>query len=112
MIICFRYIRTITTQNTIVKMIAGTLNEVISIYSPVITRDEFGNQKTEYTKRKETRAKVSHGGGSREVSNDEVVYLYNKEFTVRYYVEVSDFDRILWNGKFYRIVSIDKDREF
>ena len=93
-------------------MIAGALNETIDLYMPKVIRDEYGNQKTEYVKRLTTRAKVSVNRGTREEQNNEVVVPYLRHFTIRYYVDVGEFDRILYKGKFYSINSIEYDREY
>lgn len=91
-------------------MNAGILNEIIEIYEPNITIDEFGNQHTDYIKKYETRASVSHRSGSRETTNEEVIYVYSKTFKVRMYVPIEEFDWIKYNGKFWRIQQIEKDK--
>lgn len=93
-------------------MNAGILNEIIEIYQPSITIDEYGNQSTDYKLKYTTRAKVSHNSGNREVQDNEVVYIYNKEFIVRMYIEIGDFDRIKWNGKFWRVLQIEPNKEY
>ena len=85
-------------------MNAGILNEIVEIYEPNISIDEFGNQHTE------TRASVSHKSGNRESTNNEVIYVYSKEFKLRLYVPIDDFDLIKYNNKFWRINQIEKDK--
>lgn len=92
-------------------MIAGLLKDRIEIHSPLIVRDEYGNQKTTYQFKTSTRAKIDHVKGERAEENEEIVYIYNKTFQVRYYVNVGDFDRIKWNGKFYRILNIEPNAD-
>ena len=91
-------------------MNAGKLNEIIEILKPVIIRDDYGNQKTTYQVAYRTRAYVQHSNGGREIDNSEVVYLYNKTFEVRMYHQISDYDRIRYGNKYYRILNIEKDR--
>lgn len=91
-------------------MNAGILNEIVEIYEPNISIDEFGNQHTDYIKKYETRASVSHKSGNRETTNNEVVYAYSKEFRFRIYVPINDFDLVKYNDKFWRINQIEKDK--
>lgn len=90
-------------------MYAGLLNEKIEIYDFTMTKSIIGVVTSTINKVYETRAKVSHRGGSRTVINEEVVTPYQKTFVVRIYVPVTDTSWIKYNGKYYRVVSIDKD---
>lgn len=92
-------------------MIAGLLKDRIEIWQPLVVRDEYGNQKTTYQFKTSTRAKIDNVKGERAEENDEVVYVYTKTFHVRIYVNVGDFDRIKWNGKFYRLLNIEPNKE-
>ena len=58
-----------------------------------------------------TRARVIHNNGNRPLQNSEVFYSYNKTFQVRIYVNVDEFDLIKYDNKFYRILSLDKNKE-
>lgn len=88
-------------------MQAGKLNKVIQILTPTTTTNEFGEQVQSYKFKKETRASVDYAGGSREISNDEIVYSYNKDFKVRIYTDVLETDIIQYNNKKWRILSIE-----
>lgn len=88
-------------------MQAGKLNKVIHILTPTVATNEYGEQVQSYKERKETRASVDYAGGSRGISNDEIVYSYNKEFTVRIHVDISETDIIQYNNKKWRILSIE-----
>lgn len=92
-------------------MIAGILNEIIEIYVPEITRNEVGEQNTNYVLKCKTRARIIHNSGNRTTENNEVVYNYIKTFQVRSYIEISDFDRIKWNDKYYRILNIEPNKQ-
>lgn len=92
-------------------MIAGTLNEIISVYKPFVGDGKYGPAQTEYVPYiKDTRARVQWNNGSRLNSNDEVVYDYSVTFSVRYYHKIDEFMRIKWRNKFYRIMSIIPSR--
>lgn len=91
-------------------MNAGRLNEVITIERPQIKVNEFGANKFEYNPLIKTRADVSYEGGARTIENDEVIFSYNKVFTIRYYHQIDEKDRIIWNNKKWRILSIEPDK--
>lgn len=91
---------------------AGLLREVIEIYKVVWEKDEYGNQVESLELRFKTRAKVEHVSGLRNIVNNEIIHDYTKTFLVRGYVEVEDYDKILYNGKYYRVLSIDLNSEY
>ena len=93
-------------------MIAGRLNEVIKIYHPTITTNDYGEASEEYKEVYTTRAKVDHNSATRTVENNEIVFDYTKTFNVRSYVPVTDADRIEWQGKMYRILTTQQRREY
>lgn len=93
-------------------MIAGRLNEVIKIYHPTIIVNDYGEASEVYKLSYTTRAKVDHNSGTRTIENDEIVYDYNKTFSVRSYVPVGNDDRIEWQNKMYRILTSQKRREY
>ena len=92
-------------------MQAGLLKNPIEIYTAVITTNEYGEQATEWMKVYSTRARLIHNGGNRELPNGEVYHNYMKTFEVREYVPISDFDRILFEGQFYRVVDIEPNSD-
>lgn len=92
-------------------MRAGLLNKTIHIYRPTVTQNEYGEQVQQYNHHYTTRAAVDHMGGSRLLSNDEVVYDYSKTFKVWYYVPVQESDYILYNNKKWRIITIEPIQE-
>lgn len=91
-------------------MRAGLLTEQIEIWSKQLTINDFGEEVEEWIKTYQTRARLVYDGGSRVVSNDEVVFTNSKTFQIRDYVPVSELDRIFWNGKYYRILNIEPDK--
>lgn len=92
-------------------MRAGLLQEVISIYRQVEHQTEYGDISTSYQMVSTTRAKVDHSLGNRTVQNEEIFYDYSKIFTVRYYVDILDTDRIKYGNKFYRVISVEPDTQ-
>lgn len=91
-------------------MRGGVLNEVVDILKPQLVKDEYGSEVTEYVLKIHTRAKVEYQGGKKTTENDEVLIPFSKTFKLRIYHEIDDFDQIQFQGKRYRILSIDKDR--
>lgn len=86
---------------------AGLLNEVIKIFSPTSTVNEYGEKVQTYKETYETRARVTHDNGARSTENNEIFYSYQKTFTVRSYVPVTEFDQVDYNNKRYRILTIE-----
>ena len=92
-------------------MRAGMLEDTIKILKLTSSRSEFGAQVDTYTEPKNTtRAGVIENSGNRMDANYETYYEYSKKFYVRRYVDVDEFDRILYRGKQWRILSISDDR--
>ena len=91
-------------------MRCGLLNEKIDIYRPISNQNEFGEIVQEYRPWYCTRSRILSNGGSRTLLNNELYYPYRKIFEVHQYVDVKETDIIHWEGKKYRILSIDLDR--
>lgn len=92
-------------------MNAGKLTEKIEIFTPKITKNDVGEQSTEYILKLTTKANIQHIKGNRDIENNEVVYNYSRTFEVRIYVDVNEFDRIKWKDKYYRILDVDTNKE-
>ena len=90
---------------------AGLFDEPIKIYEVVQASNEYGEQIDTYELKYETRARIQNTSGSRINDSNEIFYSYNKIFIVRYYVPVEDFYRIYWDGHYYRINNIDKNKK-
>lgn len=93
-------------------MIAGRLNEVINILTPMEVINEYGERKTTLKKTYTTRARVEFNNGSRRNENDEIVFDYSKTFTTYPYVPVVETSVIEWQKKQYRILTIEYRREY
>ena len=89
---------------------AARLNELVEIWFLDVKTSEFGDTREEYKFASNARALVDHAGGSLSVENLELFNNYQKNFTVRIHTDVRDTDRIKYNGRFYRIITIDIDR--
>lgn len=93
-------------------MQAGKLNELIEIYKPSISQNEYGEQVQVYNKVKDTRAQVIYDSGNRNTSNNEVIYNYQKTFKVRRYIELMENYQIKYKNKMFRILSIEDIRQY
>ena len=93
-------------------MRAGILNEIITVARLQESTNEFGEQFDAYVPCCNTRANVTPMSGGRTDDNNEIFYAHTYKFIVRRYVKIGDFDRILWNGKQYRVLNIDDDRTY
>lgn len=91
--------------------LAGLFNELVDIYKFFKQKNDYGEEVTYREKVFSTRAKVGHIGGSRSVINNEIQTPYTKNFVLRIYAPVFDDSYIKYQDKFYRVISIDTDRE-
>lgn len=92
-------------------MYSGILNEVIEIWRQSTERNNYGEEEIRREFYKKTRAGVSSQGTRRTVINSEIQYPYQKFFVTRIYVDVKEDDWIKYDGRFYRILSIENNRE-
>lgn len=93
-------------------MKAGILKEKIEIWEPVTITTSYGDSQTEYQYLREVRANVRYDAGSRTTENDEIFYSVYRTFIVRYYTDVVETMRIKFQGKFYRILSIEPNKYY
>lgn len=93
-------------------MIAGELNELISIERLEIIKNGYGEvEATEWINKINTRADISYKSGARVDDNNELFFSYNVIFGVRYYHQINELDRVVWNGKYYRIMAIQPEKK-
>ncbi len=90
-------------------MRAGILTELVTILRHSVRQNEFGEQVDTYVPSSTTRANIVPLSGSRTDVNSEIFYEHTYRFTIRKYVNVAEFDHILWKNKEYRILNIDED---
>lgn len=86
---------------------AGLLTKIIKILTPKTTINEFGEQIQEYSVSYKTRARVLHDNGNRTNENGEIFYSYQKTFNIRSYVPITEFDLVEFEGKRYRVITIE-----
>lgn len=92
-------------------MRAGLLNRIISIEQPSVGREEYGATTRNWEHLCKTRSKVTYSSGSRLNENNEIVFAYEVIFTIRIYHKVNERMRIKYNGRYYRILSIEENKE-
>lgn len=92
-------------------MRAGLLQEDIEILKSTTVTNKYGEQSSIWTVIATTKARLIHDSGARTEINNEIFYAYTKTFQVRYYVNVSEFDRIRWNNQLFRIISIEPNKQ-
>lgn len=93
-------------------MIAGRLNEIIAIEELKIIKNEYGEEQTDnYVYKFKTRTEVNYNGGNRQIDNNELFFSNDVTFTIRYYHNINELDRIKWNKNYYRILAIERNRQ-
>ena len=93
-------------------MNAATLKDAIDIYELVTTKTEYGTIKNDWALRIHTRAYVKFNSESQVVSEGEVWYPVSRTFIVRAYVSVVETDQIEYEGKRYKIMSINRNKYY
>ena len=91
-------------------MQAGLLTEKIIIEKPTIQQNEFGANAIRWTELITTRAGVTFSDGNRTNENNEIVFTNSEIFKIRYYHTIDEKDRVLWNNKKYRILSLEPNK--
>lgn len=93
-------------------MRAGAYNKRVSILRKTIKIDKFGAHEQSFDVLTTTWANVNYISGNRTVENQEIFFTQQVVFTLRSYVDVELEDRISYNSKSYRILSInDKSKD-
>jgi len=90
-------------------MQAGLLRYYITIEQQDVTTNDFGSQTVNWTKYTDTKCNIKYNSGNKVVQNSEIVNIYSITFIVRRYIQVVENMRIVYNGKKYRILSIEDD---
>lgn len=90
-------------------MKAGLLKHIITIEEPITNRNDYGSQEITWNEVTTTRANIIFNRGKRDSENIEVYYNYTITFTIRHYHNINDYMRIKYNGKYYRILSIQNE---
>jgi len=92
-------------------MRAGLLTERIEIWRIYDVTDTYGANIPVWDMVGSTRARIVNDGGSRDIENNEVVFPYIKKVEVRQYVDITENDRIKWNGRFWRVLDIYPNKD-
>lgn len=90
-------------------MNSALLKHEIEIYEMVTQPTQYGNIKPTYRLKYTTKAHVIFNSESQVVSEGEILYPINRMFVVRSYVPVVETDRIKYENKWYKILSINKN---
>ena len=94
-------------------MLAGRLDETIAVEELKVIKNEYGEeQTTNYIKKFNTRAEVKYNNGQRITDNNELFFAYDLTFTIRYYHDITELDRVIWRGEKYRILSVERNRMY
>ena len=91
-------------------MRAGLLSETIRIMRPTVTTNTVGEQVTEYAPYKDMFARHVVNRQNRTNDNGEIWMPQTFTIEVRIYQDIQDYDLIQWDGKQYRILSIETDK--
>lgn len=90
-------------------MNAAILREPIKIVALKTTKTQYGTIQTSYVDKYETKACVKFNSENQVISEGEIFYPINREFIVRAYVPVTETDRIVYDDKQWKILSINKN---
>lgn len=93
-------------------MRSGRLKHFIVIEELKTFSNEFGEEESsKYCEKIRTRADIKNDSGNRTNEVGEIFYSYQKTFMLWDYFDkvISEFDRIIYHGKPYRILSKDLD---
>lgn len=90
---------------------AGIFKEAIEVYNYEKESNDYGEMIEVRHRKYECRAAVSHIGGQRQVWNNEIAYPYQRTFIMRYHIPITEDDEIKWNDRFWKVTSINRDRE-
>jgi SPP1 family predicted phage head-tail adaptor len=91
-------------------MRAGLLNTTITIEQQINNKGEFGATNISWVPYKSTKARCTYSSGNRTNENNEIFFAYEVIFTIRIYHKVSENMRIIWEGRKYRILAIEKQK--
>lgn len=88
------------------------LRDPIDIYQLETIKTEYGTIKSDYVLKYHTRSYVKFNSENQVVSEGEIFYPINRTFIVRSYVPVVESDRIFWQDKWWKILSINQNKYY
>lgn len=92
-------------------MRAGLLTEQITIKRATITKNEYGEDVESISTVGTYRARLLNNNTNRAIENNEIVYDNSKQFIVRIYVDVRDYDLLYHDNRTYRVIDYQKDKQ-
>lgn len=90
-------------------MNSALLRNTIDIYELVETKTQYGTIKKDYQHKCQARTHVIFNSENQVISEGEVYYPINRTFIVRAFIPVKETDVIEFEGKRYKIMSINKN---
>lgn len=92
---------------------SGDLTELITVLRPIREKDGFGSLATTWDESCcGMHAKVDYGSGGFSVVDGEAVYTASVTFETRWTTQITEYCRIRWEGRLYRIVRIERYRKW
>ena len=91
-------------------MQAGTLKDKISLMKPTVTKTDTGSETVDFTHDKTVRAYVKYDGGNKINENGDVFFSNLTTFQIRWFPRFNELYQIKFNGRNYRILSMNEDR--
>lgn len=88
-------------------MSAGLYRYPIKLVKQVYVRNDYGETVKQDDRVVCCRAEVTHQGGSKDIDNGETWIGYKKTFKVYRHNPTDDFTEVEYQGKRYRILSIE-----
>lgn len=90
-------------------MNAALLKNPIEIHELVTEQNEYGEVRSYYRYKCSTRSHIMFNSENQVVSEGEVFYPINRTFIVRAYIPIVETDRIKWDNKMWKVMSINKN---
>lgn len=86
------------------------LDDRVGFFAPVVTRNEYGEQVTEWVSAYRCRARVQFKRGEKALGEGEVWLPRTIAVTIRWTDRVDERMRLYWDGKDYAIESLNGTR--
>ena len=88
----------------------GKLKERVFFEKQIVETDSYGHEKYSYELTFSTRAEIKYNNGNRLIENSEIFYDNSLTFKVQSYCPVEDTMKIKYNNKYYRIISVNDEK--
>jgi len=90
----------------------GLFKHPVRIIKTKYVQDESGSMIKEDDCIICTRARIIHNGGGRTNENQDIAYLYNKQFQIHRYVKCEGYDEVEYQQRRYRILEIEDNQDY